>query len=52
MDRNLKDYGLLLLKGMGMGAADVVPGVSGGNDSQQEVGIYRFPESGDLTGEE
>ena len=30
MDRNLKDYGLLLLKGMGMGAADVVPGVSGG----------------------
>lgn len=23
-----------------------------GNDSQQEVGIYRFPESGDLTGEE
>lgn len=30
MKRNLKDYGLLVLKGMGMGAADVVPGVSGG----------------------
>ena len=30
MKRQLKDYGLLLLKGMGMGAADVVPGVSGG----------------------
>lgn len=30
MNRQLKDYGLLLLKGMGMGAADVVPGVSGG----------------------
>ena len=28
--RNLKDYGFLVLKGMGMGAADVVPGVSGG----------------------
>jgi len=28
--RNLKDYFLLLLKGMGMGGADVVPGVSGG----------------------
>ena len=28
MKRNLKDYGLLVLKGMGMGAADVVPGVS------------------------
>ena len=24
MKRNLKDYGLLVLKGMGMGAADVV----------------------------
>lgn len=30
MKRNPKDYGLLVLKGMGMGAADVVPGVSGG----------------------
>ena len=28
--RNLKDYLLLFLKGMGMGGADVVPGVSGG----------------------
>jgi putative membrane protein len=28
--RRLSDFGLLLLKGMGMGAADVVPGVSGG----------------------
>lgn len=30
MNRSLKDYFLLVLKGMGMGAADVVPGVSGG----------------------
>lgn len=30
MNRNTKDYLLLVLKGMGMGAADVVPGVSGG----------------------
>jgi putative membrane protein len=30
MIRNTKDYLLLVLKGMGMGAADVVPGVSGG----------------------
>jgi putative membrane protein len=28
--RGLKDYLVILLKGMGMGAADVVPGVSGG----------------------
>jgi putative membrane protein len=28
--RRLSDFGLLVLKGMGMGAADVVPGVSGG----------------------
>ena len=28
--RSAKDYTLLMLKGMGMGAADVVPGVSGG----------------------
>jgi putative membrane protein len=28
--RNFKDYGVLILKGMGMGASDVVPGVSGG----------------------
>lgn len=37
--RNLKDYGVLLLKGMGMGAADVVPGVSGGTIAFI-VGIY------------
>lgn len=30
MDRNLKDYILIFLKGLGMGAADSVPGVSGG----------------------
>ncbi len=28
--RSLKDFGLITLKGLGMGAADVVPGVSGG----------------------
>ena len=30
MGRNLKDYAVIALKGMAMGAADVVPGVSGG----------------------
>ncbi len=30
MIRTLKDYSILLLKGVAMGAADVVPGVSGG----------------------
>ena len=30
MQRSFKDYLVLTLKGMGMGAADVVPGVSGG----------------------
>lgn len=30
MKRSLKDYAIISLKGMGMGAADVVPGVSGG----------------------
>ncbi len=30
MKRTLKDYLLIALKGVGMGAADVVPGVSGG----------------------
>ena len=30
MSRNLKDYLVIVLKGMAMGAADVVPGVSGG----------------------
>ncbi len=39
MERRLKDYGLLILKGMGMGAADVVPGVSGGTIAFI-VGIY------------
>lgn len=39
MERKLKDYGILCLKGMGMGAADVVPGVSGGTIAFI-VGIY------------
>lgn len=39
MNRSLKDYGLLFLKGIGMGAADVVPGVSGGTIAFI-VGIY------------
>ena len=30
MNRTTKDYFTLILKGMGMGAADVIPGVSGG----------------------
>lgn len=30
MERSAKDYSLIFLKGIGMGAADVVPGVSGG----------------------
>lgn len=30
MKRTFKDYALITLKGMGMGAADIVPGVSGG----------------------
>jgi putative membrane protein len=30
MERNFKDYALISLKGIAMGAADVVPGVSGG----------------------
>lgn len=30
MNRSIKEYLLIVLKGMGMGAADVVPGVSGG----------------------
>lgn len=40
MNRNIKDYSLLVLKGMGMGAADVVPGVSGGTIAFI-VGIYQ-----------
>ena len=39
MERNLKDYALVTLKGIGMGAADVVPGVSGGTIAFI-VGIY------------
>ena len=39
MKRKLKDYAVLVLKGMGMGAADVVPGVSGGTIAFI-VGIY------------
>ena len=39
MKRTIKDYALLVLKGMGMGAADVVPGVSGGTIAFI-VGIY------------
>lgn len=39
MKRNFKDYALLSLKGIGMGAADVVPGVSGGTIAFV-VGIY------------
>lgn len=39
MERKLKDYVVLMLKGMGMGAADVVPGVSGGTIAFI-VGIY------------
>ena len=37
--RTAKDYALLALKGVGMGAADVVPGVSGGTIAFI-VGIY------------
>ena len=39
MKRKLKDYLFVTLKGMGMGAADVVPGVSGGTIAFI-VGIY------------
>ena len=39
MERKLKDYAFLTLKGMAMGAADVVPGVSGGTIAFI-VGIY------------
>lgn len=39
MNRTLKDYAMLTLKGIGMGAADVVPGVSGGTIAFL-VGIY------------
>ncbi len=39
MERGAKEYLSLMLKGMGMGAADVVPGVSGGTIALI-VGIY------------
>ena len=39
MKRTINDYGLLLLKGIAMGAADVVPGVSDGTVAFI-VGIY------------
>lgn len=39
MNRTFKDFITLMLKGMGMGAADVVPGVSGGTIAFI-VGIY------------
>lgn len=39
MKRTLGDYGLIAMKGMAMGAADVVPGVSGGTIAFI-VGIY------------
>ena len=40
MQRKLKDYLTILLKGMAMGAADVVPGVSGGTIALI-TGIYQ-----------
>ena len=39
MKRGIKDYRMLMLKGIAMGAADVVPGVSGGTVAFI-VGIY------------
>ncbi|MDL2255875.1 DUF368 domain-containing protein [Parabacteroides sp. OttesenSCG-928-K15] len=39
MKRTAKDYAVLMLKGIGMGAADVVPGVSGGTIAFI-VGVY------------
>ena len=38
--RSIKDYGIITLKGMAMGAADVVPGVSGGTIALI-AGIYK-----------
>ena len=40
MQRNIKDYLVVTLKGMAMGAADVVPGVSGGTIALI-TGIYQ-----------
>ena len=45
MKRDWKSYALLTLKGMSMGAADVVPGVSGGTIAFI-VGIYKMFFSG------
>ncbi len=39
MGKNLKRYGMVALKGIGMGAADVIPGVSGGTIAFM-TGIY------------
>ena len=39
MKFNLKKYALVALKGVGMGAADVIPGVSGGTIAFM-TGIY------------
>ena len=39
MKRGIKDYGMLMLKGIAMGASDVVPGLSGGTVAFI-VGIY------------
>ena len=38
MKRSLKDYLLISAKGIAMGAADVVPGVSGPACSSSELG--------------
>jgi putative membrane protein len=38
--RNIKDYAVITLKGLAMGAADVVPGVSGGTIALI-AGIYQ-----------
>ncbi len=40
MNRNIKDYALISLKGMAMGAADIIPGVSGGTIALI-TGIYQ-----------
>ena len=38
MERKFKDYAIISLKGIAMGAADVVPGVSGGTIAPGSVG--------------
>ena len=40
MERKLKDYAIITLKGIAMGAADVVPGVAGGTIALI-AGIYK-----------